>query len=262
MKRLFYTELLKLMPFRTSWVIAGLFTLLVPLVYGILPNMVPEGVGIDAYTIYNYTRIWNFLPYVSAYFTTLLGILLIISISNDFTYGTLRQNVIDGFSRKDWLGSKYLILLATGLLASGVVLLTGIAYGLLYSDDGSLLSHNPEHLLLYFLQTVGILSFSVLIGIGFQRSGLSIVLFFLYTLILEPTIGFLLPQGWSPYLPISTINNLLPFPVKLDQLNSADFSSDFRLLSDPILSPTFFLALGYTGLFVGVSYLILQRRDL
>jgi hypothetical protein len=88
------------------------------------------------------------------------------------------------------------------------------------------------------------------------------VLFFLYTLILEPAIGFLLPTGWSPYLPISTINNLLPFPVRLDQLNSADFSSDFRLLSDPLLNPAFFLALGYTGLFVGASYMILQKQDL
>lgn len=262
MKRLFYTELLKLGPFPTSWVVLGLFTLLVPLAYGILPSLVPEGLNIDTYAVYNFSQLWNFLPYVSGYFTTLLGILLIISISNDFTFGTLRQNIIDGFSRREWLASKYLMLLALGVLATLVVLLTGIAYGLLYSEQGSLPGTNAVHLLIYFLQTLGILSFSVLIGIAFQRSGLGIVLFFLYTVILEPAIGYLLPKGLSPYLPMNTINGLVPIPLNLSQINTSDFSANLRLLSDPLLDPVFFLALVYTGLFAVAGYLILLRQDL
>lgn len=262
MSRLLRTEILKLLPFRTSWVIFGLFVLLIPLAFGILPNIVPEGVNVDAYAIYNFTQVWNYLPYVSAYFTTLLGILLIISISNDFMFGTLRQNIIDGLSRKDWLISKFLVVIVMALFGTLVVLLTGIVYGIFYSDAGNMPGVNVVHLLFYLLQTIGILSFSILVGVVFHRSGLSIVLYFLYTVILEPALGYLLPKGWSPYLPMNTINNLLPFPIDLSKLNAGDASSDMKLLSDPLVDGTFFLAIGYTVIFAGVSYFILKRLDL
>ena len=263
MKRLFNTERLKLMPFRTTWVILALFALLIPLAYGILPSIIPEGLGLDAYAVYNFDQIWNFLPYVSSFFTTLLGVLIIVSISNDFTYGTLRQNLIDGFSRKDWLVSKYLLALLLGVVAAILVALTGIGFGTFYGDEGGLPGNNGVHLVIYLLQTIGILSFSILVGVIFQRSGISIVLYFLYTLILEPAVGYLLPKGWSLYLPMNTINNLLPFPVNLSQFSDGNAAaSEVRLLSDPLVDGAFFLALAYTAAFAGLSYWVLTKRDL
>lgn len=262
MKRLLNTELLKLLPFKTTWVIIGLFSLLIPLVYSIGPSFFPEDLGIDAYAIYNFSQTWNFLPYVSAFFTTLPGVLLIISVTNDFTYGTLRQNVIDGFSRKEWLISKYLFALLLSLTATAIVTITGISYGMLYGDEGTLLGNNASHLLVYALQTFGILSFSVLVAVFFQRSGISIVLYFLYTIILETAIGYLLPKGWSLYLPMNTINNLLPFPVNLEQFNSGDAVAYGKLLSDPLIDGPFFLALAYIIIFAGLSYWFLIKQDL
>jgi ABC-2 type transport system permease protein len=262
MKRLFFTELLKLLPFRTSWVIVALFILLIPLAYGILPTIIPAQLGVDAYSIYDFAQIWNFLPYVSAYFTTLLGVLLIVSISNDFTFGTLRQNLIDGFSRKDWLTSKYLLSLLLAVIATITVLVTGVAYSAIYGDEGTFLGNNGVHLLIYLLQTIGILSFSILVGVAFQRSGISIVLFFLYTVLLEPAVGYLLPKGWSLYLPMNTINNLLPFPINLGRFNAEGSASAVRLLGDPLIDSAFFLALAYMVVFAGISYWILTKRDL
>ncbi len=262
MKRLFVTELLKLLPFRTSWVVVALFILLIPLAYGILPTIIPSQLGVDAYAIYDFAKIWNFLPYVSAYFSTLLGVLLIISISNDFTFGTLRQNLIDGFSRKDWLTSKYLLSLLLAVIGTITVMLTGLAYASIHGDEGSFLGNNSVHLFIYLIQTIGILSFSILVAVGFQRSGISIVLFFLYAVLLEPAVGYLLPKGWSLYLPMNTINNLLPFPINLEQVNSGNSASAVRLIGDPLIDSAFFLALAYTVAFAGVSYWIMTKRDL
>jgi ABC-2 type transport system permease protein len=262
MKRLFFTELLKLLPFRTSWVVVALFILLIPLAYGILPTIIPSQLRVDAYAIYDFAQIWNFLPYVSAYFTTLLGVLLIISISNDFTYGTLRQNLIDGFSRKDWLTSKYLLSLLLAVIGTITVLVTGVVYASIHGNEGSFLGNNAVHLFIYLLQTIGILSFSVLVAVGFQRSGISIVLYFLYTVLLEPAVGYLLPKGWSLYLPMNTLNNLLPFPINLEQFNAGDSASAVRLLGDPLIDGPFFLAIVYTVVFAGLSYWIFSKRDL
>ncbi len=62
----------------------------------------------------NFPQIWNFLTYITALLKIFLGLIIIFTISNEFTCKMFKQNVIDGLSKKEFILSKVLTI---GLLS-------------------------------------------------------------------------------------------------------------------------------------------------
>src|SRR5688500_2377894 len=91
-------ELRKILPYRTIWVILGIFILLLFLI--VKGSSTIEINGQKAGTsLYNFPDIWMKLTYIASYFNLLLGILVIILITDEYSFRTLRQQVIDGYFR-------------------------------------------------------------------------------------------------------------------------------------------------------------------
>jgi len=110
MKRLAKIELLKVRSNATFWVLAGLHMgiLLLVLLSG---KIVLRAISLDGENIsnlidlaniplYQFPDIWHNFTYVAAYLKFILAIYVIISITNEISYDTLRQNVMNGLSRK------------------------------------------------------------------------------------------------------------------------------------------------------------------
>ena len=68
--------------------------------------------------LYHFPDIWQNLTYISTYFQPILAIIVIISLTNEFSFKTIRQNIIDGFDRKDFLVSKLLSIFISLNLAT------------------------------------------------------------------------------------------------------------------------------------------------
>jgi hypothetical protein len=60
---------------------------------------------------YDFKHVWQTTSYTSGYILILPVMLLIMLVTNEFTYKTNRQNIIDGLSRLDFINVK--IVLAT-----------------------------------------------------------------------------------------------------------------------------------------------------
>ncbi len=134
-------------------------------------------INISRIPLYHFPDVWQNLIWIAGFFKFVLGVMVIISITNEFAYRTVRQNVIDGLSRWEFLKSK--ILTNAVLAATSTVLLFVIALitGLIYSPEVRFteLIDDIEFFPAYFLQLFGYLSFALLLGVFINRSGLTII---------------------------------------------------------------------------------------
>src|SRR6476620_12364350 len=98
MLTLFRTELRKILPYRTVWVILGIFVGLLFLIIRSGSSITING-QMAGTSLYKFPDLWQKLTYIASYFNLLLGILVIILITDEYSFRTLRQQIIDGYFR-------------------------------------------------------------------------------------------------------------------------------------------------------------------
>ena len=106
MLHLLQIDLKKLTSYRTFWVVCGLyfFTLGTTTASGMefLKWLVSMGasfgteINITRIPFYHFPDVWQNITFVSGFFKAILAFMVVISITNEFTYRTVRQNIIDG----------------------------------------------------------------------------------------------------------------------------------------------------------------------
>ena len=273
MIRLLQIEWLKLKHYRPFWILMGLTALITigvcssgMLFMNFLKNEGADFRGFDPtmLPLYDFPDIWQNLAYVASYFKILPAFIVIISVANEFSNRILRQNIIDGLSKKEWLLSKLLFIGIIAISFTAIVGLIGIVTGLIYAHPDSLRSmfSGTSFLLAYCLDVFIFLVFAMLLTMIVRRGGLVIMGLFMYTFMLEPfAVQFLtyypdLPdsvRAIAPFLPVRAIHNLvrIPFPRYL-----------FWEIQDYVSLKDLIVALCWAGFFIATSYWILKRKDL
>lgn len=267
MIRLIKIELRKTFPNRVFWILTILYIVLIALVFagtqGFI-NKVFEDAGqrspipIPEISIYTFPDIWHNLTFIAGYFKVFLAVLIIILITNEFSYRTIRQSVMAGMSRLDFLKSKILFIFLVSLAATALIFIIGLILGFIYSSDYSLTAifGKTFFLLGYLLEIFSFLIFAFMIGFLVKRSGFALGLLLLYYVVIEPIIVYKLPDAWEIIMPINNIGNLIDVPnTALMKLFGVEFQ-DYIAITDIAL------VLGYTALFLGLTYLVLMKRDL
>ncbi|KAA9339713.1 ABC transporter permease [Hymenobacter busanensis] len=253
------TELRKLLPYRTVWVILVLFAVLFVGFVSAGSSFTVNGQRMGD-TLYAFPELWPRLAYVAHYFTLLLGILLIILITDEFQFRTFRQQVIDGRSVGDLLVAKFAVSVGLVLFGVLVVLAAGVYFGLIRGAQapasGAVTAQLPA-VALYAVQTLGYLGLAALLAVLVRRSGAAILLFLLYVWVAEPLLRYLLlPDVIDQYMPTKVLGALTPTPGQ-EMLTSMVGAS-----GDLLPSQALPIALAYTAVFWGLSYLLLRNRDL
>lgn len=257
MKKLLSIELKKIIPYTTFWIILGIYVVLLFLVFFFLRSIKLQGplafLNLDQY--YSFPLLWHTLTYVASFFTLLLGILVIILITNEFTYRTARQNIIDGLSKMDFLSAKLYLIILIALFATLIVFITGIINGFIVTEhiESSIIFDKIAFVLAYFVQAIAYMCFALFIGTLVKKAGLAIGLFLLYSKIVEPLVGWKMPDAISNYLPFHTISSLIQNPVlKIVGMNVAESP----------LGIHFGFTLFYSAVFLAGTYLLITKRDL
>jgi ABC-2 type transport system permease protein len=257
MMKLLSIEFKKISSYSTFWVFASLYAcLLVLLFLGIatfkLPGM-PPTTAANANPYFIFPNLWHTLSYTAGWFNLLLGVLMVILITNEFTFRTVRQNIIDGWTVNDFVLAKILLSLVLAICTTIYVFLIGIVYGLIATPSNSLSNvfGQVSFLLAYFVQSMAYLCFALFMGILFRKAGMGIIFFLLYTILIERIIGWVLPNNISDYLPFHTISHLIDFPVQIIGMP----------VQDSPLGIHFLFALLYSSIFIAASWLLLKKRD-
>lgn len=267
MLHLLRVDLKKLTSYRTFWIVCGLYfiTLGTTTASGMefLKWLASKGaefgtsININRIPLYHFPDVWQNLIYVSGFFKIVLAFMVVISVTNEFSYRTVRQNIIDGLSRKQFILSKLYTNLLLSAMSVVMVFVISFLTGLIYSPELSLAGFltDLEFFPAYFLEVFAFLSYALMLGILIQRSGLTIVILFLSHMIeaiIKANIDDQVP--WLiPFFPMESISNLvsMPFPRYV-----------FQEIQDYVDMGSVFIALGWTTFFNYFSYRRLKTSDI
>lgn len=261
-------DLKKLTSYRTFWIVCGLY--FITLAFSTASGMeflkwiartfedFGSSLNIDRIPLYHFPDVWLNLIYFSGLFKIVLGVMTVISVTNEFQYRTLRQNVIDGLSRWQFLASKILTNILLSFLSVVMMMIISFVTGLIYtpSIDWSYVFADMEFLIAYFIEIFAYLSFALMLGILVQRSGLTIIL-----LLLSPMPEIIVREGYLDeylpwmieYLPLESLSNLVPLPLP---------RYAFQEIRDYLTISSIAIALGWTFLFNYFSFLKLKKSDI
>ncbi|HMG90812.1 MAG TPA: ABC transporter permease subunit [Chryseolinea sp.] len=267
MLHLLQIDLKKLFSYRTFWIVCGLYFLTIGFstASGMeflkwLANTFDKfgsELNINRIPLYHFPDVWLNLVWWSGFFKVLLGIMTVISITNEYTYRTIRQNIIDGLSRWEFLFSKILTNFLLSLASVVLVFIIALVTGFIYTPEinWNYVFTDLEFYPAYFLEIFTFLSFALMLGILVQRSGLTIILLLLsYMLeaIVKANIDDYFP--WLiQFFPMESISALVPLPF---------YRYAFQEIQDYVDPASVAIALGWAVLFNYFSYLKLKRSDL
>lgn len=264
MLKLFKIEWLKINNYRTFWVLFGAFLLFFPLTVFFAANKYMESIGSGPVAApeqmteailgipFSFPKIWHTTAWFGGHFFVIIGMLFVMLITNEVQFRTHRQNIIDGWSRMDFLRAKTTILLFLVAVATVLVFITGLLTGLYYTPSGSNTSNifTGIHYIAYFaLMAFHYLLIAFFIAILVKRTGLAVIVYFISVYVIDGVLWLILTinNGQMGYfLPFETVDGLVPWPFSSDRFR-------FRTVPDYALLIS---TAAYITLF---SYLIVNR---
>jgi len=138
---------------------------------------------------FDFDMVWKTVSYYGSFFLMLPALLMVILISNEFTFKTHRQNIIDGWSRLEFLNVKLGLAVILAIASTLVIILTALLFGILSGTSFSL--NGFVNVGYFLLKAVTYNMVAVLISLLVRRSGVAITVFFIYT-IFENGVSLLL----------------------------------------------------------------------
>lgn len=230
---------------------------------------------------FNFPYIWHFTTYVASWLKIFLAVIIVSMIANEYSYGTLKQNLIDGMSKKEFLISKVYTIILFSIISTLFVFTISLILGLKYSSftEASIIFSDLEYLFAYFLKHVAFFSFCLFLALLIKRSAFT--LGFIFVWFLAENVGHAIlkykilgyKQGdkdtaiidWvKDVLPLESMSNLIVEPfTRLSFVKSvtttvgATFENNYEV--QPI---NVAIVIFWTTLFVFLSFYILKKRDL
>jgi len=267
MLRLLRIEFIKAFNFNALWYLFLIYILALGLIlFGVetfINDIIGEGgrnlpITLPKMSLYAFPLVWHNVSYLAGFFKVFPAIMIIILVTNEYSYKTIRQQVISGLSRNEIFFAKISLILATSAIMALVVGIMGFILGFLNTETLELkaIVENSQFILVYMLEVFAYSSFAYLIATLLKRSGFAVGVLLLWAYIAEPIIAYKLPGNWGDFLPLSSIGNLIRIPNS--QLMKI-FGIEFQ---EYIASGDLFIALSYALLFNLIIWIIYRYTDL
>lgn len=278
MKRLLSIELQKIWKNKASRVLTLTYFILltfIALIAAIKFDIGNFKVHFAEMGIFNFPYIWHFNTYVASILKFFLAIVIVSMMANEYSYGTLKQNLIDGMSKKEIVLSKFLTVVLFAFVSTVFIFLMSLILGLSFSSytEFGIIFSDLEYLLAYFIKLVGFFSFCLFLGILVKRSAFAIGFLFVWYIIESIIIGILnykifpdndYDQNFTQFLPLEAMSNLIVEPgsrlsvvqnmgTQIGIANTKDYDVHFT---------TVLIVLVWISIFMFLSYKLLKKRDL
>lgn len=230
---------------------------------------------------FNFPYIWHFTTYIASWLKIFLAVIIVSMIANEYSYGTLKQNLIDGMSKKEFLLSKVYTILVFSLVSTILVFVISLILGLKYSSftEMGIIFSDLEYLFAYFLKHVAFFSFCLFLALLIKRSAFTLGFIFVWFLgenighaILKYKIlGYThLDKDTTPIdflkqiFPLESMSNLIVEPfTRLNFIKSVTNTVGATIEKNYAVQPiNIAIVLFWTCFFLFLSFYILKKRDL
>ncbi len=225
--------------------------------------------------IFNFPFIWHFNTYVAAILKLFLAIVIVSMMANEYSYGTLKQNLIDGLSKKEFILSKFLTVVLFAFISTVFIFVMSLILGLIFSSytEIGIIFSDLDYLLAFFVKLTGFFSFCLFLGIFVKRSAFALGFLLVWNIIEAIIRGFLafkvfpgsdIDKKITQFLPLESMSNLIVNPgPRLSVVKN--IGSQMGIDTDIDYSVSYFailIVLVWIFLFIYFSYKLLKNRDL
>ncbi len=228
MLHLIKLEWLKVKNYRTFWVIFILFLVSIiganymthefqQMIFGAEAKKNPENAVVKMFLgnpPYFFPQVWQMASQVTSYLLIIPGLLTVILFTNEFSFKTHRQNIIDGFNRHQFITSKVIQVIIMAFISTLMLAITALIFG--YAGDKPFSTERIEFVGYSFLQCLNYCLCALLFSVIFKRSGISIGVYFLYVVILENILAVVLNKyanNTGYFLPVESADSLVYAPI-------------------------------------------------
>jgi hypothetical protein len=268
------TEWLKIKNYR-AFILIGIFFILGIFLTNYIVEKVFQEVVVNSdakvlvgkFNPYDFEHVWETVSYVSGYLLILPALLLLIITTNEFTFKTSRQNIIDGWTRNEFIEVKLMMGLIFALISSLFVILSGLLFASI--SDTPFSTKGFMHVFYFFNKALTYNVIALFISVWIRKTGFAIGIYFIYTGA-ENIIAQMLDAlsvKWrngdkfdlgrlGEYLPMNASDGLLSFPDNpLKSMAKNSFPTDLQNIE---ISFSIF----YLILFIVLTRFMFVKRDL
>ncbi|AEW03543.1 hypothetical protein A4D02_19600 [Niastella koreensis] len=224
MGQLLALEWMKLKNYRAFWILFCIYLATIfganYIIYRIQVYIYDErqAKGIAAMVLgnppYSFPTVWQAAAHVSSWLLFIPGLIMILTVTNEYSFKTHRQNVIDGLTRRQFITSKILFAAVLAVISTVTVVITATIFGFM-SGDASFSFEGFSYIGYYLFQAMSYIMVALLMGVLFKRGALAIGVFFAYSTVLEQILVMVLNKFANytgRYLPLETTDIMVPFP--------------------------------------------------
>ncbi len=224
--------------------------------------------------IFNFPYIWHLNTYLAAGFKFFLLLVIVSMMANEYSNRTLKQNLIDGLSKKEFVLSKFYTVVLFALISTLFVAITSVVLGLIYSDftELAIIMTDTEYLLAFFVKLVGFFSFGLFLGVLVKRSAFAVGAMLVWSIIEAIAMGMLkwrfnMEDSYekiAQFFPLNAMMNLIKEPfTRFNAVKAAAQQLGEEVVKDFSVQPKdILIVLLWTAVFIYFSYFIIKKRDL
>ncbi|MEI9807792.1 MAG: hypothetical protein WDO16_07890 [Bacteroidota bacterium] len=169
--------------------------------------------GSDLFALFSSDTIWTTVCWATSFLLYLPGMVIINLFVNEVNFKTHRQNIIDGWKRETFIYTKISLILCMSAVVTVMNMIATLIMCQVTDVSFSLIS-GLDTLGICFIQTFVYLMFALLLATVFRRSGVAIIVFFIYGLLLEFFFMWLFSKiypGMQHFLPLQVADSLINF---------------------------------------------------
>lgn len=250
-------------------ILLGMFVLMLPLIIFIgkeLDNVPPPLPSSDVF--FQFPTMWNYLGFAGSWLAFFcLGLIAVFMVVNEVSYKTMRQNIISGLRREEFFAAKILSIVVLSLCATLLYMVIGLIIGFVHTKGATIgdAFDNSWAIPRFFLMCLGYMTMGLFAGFIFRRSGVAVLFYLIYVMMLEPAIKWLLhfrffENNSINFYPSNVFEDLMPFPLYhfADAIPKKDLDFNFLLPygTAAIAAIVWIIILG------GIAYWSILKRDI
>lgn len=240
-------------------------------------NLFGTTINLKAQGMYDFPAIWNFTTYIVALLKIFLGLIIVFSISQEFSNRMFKQNIIDGLSRKEFIISKLLTITIFTVISTIIVFCITLFLGKSYSavTDSEMVFKEMFFVGNYFIKLFTFFCFLLFLSVLLRKSMFVFLAFFVLWIgegIISAVESFtklsvaktaesvqLIKSQfmYSKLLPLESMSSLIPNPLM--RLNLMKMLGQKYQFTYPVESLV--ACIIWCLLFIFGSYFILRKRD-
>lgn len=274
MRRLLEIEYYKIRYHKASFRLLLCYFLLFPMLYFFSTMEFRFGslsATLDDVGVLKFPFIWHFGTYITLYLKFILVIVVITSVTGEYSNNTLKQNLIDGLSKKEFVFSKVAMVAVLSLLSVLLSFTTLFFIGWKNSPvmDWSLVFSELDYFLGYFVRLFSFLVFGIFSAILLRRSAMALGFMIIWSIV-ESIIRIALTTNFKEIgstigslFPLTSMSNTVSEPfqrIQIVQSISEQLGQQIELVHGVNYLPLIQTLL-WSVIFVYFSYRILKVRD-